>query len=326
MRKFFLFSAVLNLFDGAAGAAGAAGGDGTGAAAEGAAQGETNGIPGTTRRGRSGALSNVVYGKQPEGVESPAAGENRQTNERPVTSSTQDERRQRYNEVRNGEFKDMFDEEFQGILNRRFKDFKGDRAALDAQKPIMDMLQQRYGTKEGDVQGLMQALENDDAYWSEAADEAGLSVQQYKEFQRLQRQNAALMEQQKAREGQEKANAQLQSWYQEAESVRQKYPTFDLNAEVKNPEFLSMLRSGVPMDHAYMVMHMEDIVNGVAQNTAQQTQKQVVQHIRARGARPAENGTSAQSAFTVKSDVTKLTKADRAEIARRAARGEKITF
>lgn len=326
MRKFFLFSAVLNLFDGAAGAAGAAGGDGTGAAAEGAAQGETNGIPGTTRRGRSGALSNVVYGKQPEGVESPAAGENRQTNERPATSSTQDERRQRYNEVRNGEFKDMFDEEFQGILNRRFKEFKGDRAVLDAQKPIMDMLRQRYGIKEGDVQGLMQALENDDAYWSEAADEAGLSVQQYKEFQRLQRQNAALMEQQKAREGQEKANAQLQSWYQEAESVRQKYPTFDLNAEVKNPEFLSMLRSGVPMDHAYMVMHMEDIVNGVAQNTAQQTQKQVVQHIRARGARPAENGTSAQSAFTVKSDVTKLTKADRAEIARRAQRGENITF
>lgn len=87
-----------------------------------------------------------------------------------------------------------------------------------------------------------------------------------------------------------------------------------------------MLRAGVPVRHAYEVVHMEEIKAGVAQLTAQATEKQVVDGIRARGARPQENGTTSQSAFTVKDDVSKLSKKDRAEIARRAMMGEKITF
>ena len=54
--------------------------------------------------------------------------------------------------------------------------------------------------------------------------------------------------------------------------------------------------------------------------------QQVTDNVRARGARPAENGVSSGSGFLVKSDVSKLTKKDRAEIARRAAHGEKIVF
>ena len=64
----------------------------------------------------------------------------------------------------------------------------------------------------------------------------------------------------------------------------------------------------------------------VEQSAARAAEKQVVDTIRAKGARPAENGTAAQSAFTVKDDVSKLTREDRAEIARRAARGDSISF
>ena len=69
---------------------------------------------------------------------------------------------------------------------------------------------------------------------------------------------------------------------------------------------------------------MDEIKAGVAQNTARKTEKQVVDGIRAKGSRPAENGTSSQSAFTVKDDPHKWTKQDRAEVARRVARGETI--
>ena len=51
-----------------------------------------------------------------------------------------------------------------------------------------------------------------------------------------------------------------------------------------------------------------------------------VDGIRAKGARPQENGTTSQGAFIVKDDVSKLSKRDRAEIIRRAARGEHIEF
>ena len=85
-----------------------------------------------------------------------------------------------------------------------------------------------------------------------------------------------------------------------------------------------MLKAGVPVQHAYEVIHMDEIKAGVAQSTARQTEKQVVDGIRAKGNRPAENGTSSQSAFTVKDDPHKWTKQDRAEVARRVARGETI--
>ena len=153
-----------------------------------------------------------------------------------------------------------------------------------------------------------------------------MSVEQYKQFQKLQRENAALLKAQRQQQSQQAAQQQLQKWYSEAEQVKGLYPSFDLNAEVKNPQFLAMLRAGVPVQHAYEVVHMEDIKAGVARMQAKATEKQVVDGIRAKGARPPENGTAAQSAFTVKDDVSKLTRKDRAEIARRVARGEHITF
>ena len=54
--------------------------------------------------------------------------------------------------------------------------------------------------------------------------------------------------------------------------------------------------------------------------------KNTVAKIKNKSSRPAENGTSSSSSAIVKSDVSNLTKADRAEIARRAAKGEIISF
>lgn len=59
---------------------------------------------------------------------------------------------------------------------------------------------------------------------------------------------------------------------------------------------------------------------------AQTIESKVAKSIAANGARPTENGTGAQSAAVVKSDVSQLTRADRDEIRRRVARGEKIRF
>ena len=134
------------------------------------------------------------------------------------------------------------------------------------------------------------------------------------------------MRQQRQRQNDQRAQQQLQQWYGEAEQVKSLYPSFDLNAEVKNPQFLSMLRAGVPVRHAYEVVHMDQIKAGVAAMQAKATEKQVVDGIRAKGARPQENGTTSQGAFIVKDDVSKLSKRDRAEIIRRAARGEHIEF
>ena len=242
----------------------------------------------------------------------------------PTTSNTLEDKRRAFQELVSGEYKDIYTEETQRIIDRRFRETKNLEERAARQQPIVDMLMQRYKIADGDLGKLAAAVENDDAYWSEAAEEAGMSVEQYKQFQKLQRENAALLREQKARRSQQAAQQQLQKWYSEGEQVKAAYPDFDLGAECKNPQFLSMLKAGVPVQLAYEVLHIDAIKAGVAQDTARQTEKQVVDGIRAKGARPSEAGTSPKSSFVVKDDPSKWTKKDRAEIARRVARGETI--
>ncbi len=327
--------------------AAAPGGDSTGA------QGGSQATPAPTRRGGPldagrdtkmpaarrrgpGDTQRVLYGKQPapavagdqggaSGGTPPAAGGDKDGEVKP-TSSTLDEKRRAYRELMEGEYKDVYTEDTQRIIDRRFRETRNLEERLGQFQPVIDLLMQRYKIADGDPSKLAQAVENDDAYWSQAAEEAGMSVEQYKKFQRLQRENAALLQAQQQSQAQKRANEKLQQWYTEAEQVKALYPSFDLSAEAQNPQFLAMLRSGVPVQHAYEVIHMEEIKAGVAALQAKATEKQVVDGIRAKGARPQENGISSQGAFTVKDDVSKLTRKDRAEIARRASMGETITF
>lgn len=319
---------TLDLFDGAAGAAASGAGEGAGSGTQGETQ-QTS--PAATRRGSSGEYSNVKFGKQDQ----PAAAGGQQANPSDAgeeskkqgvetTSDTLEDKRKAFRALVDGEYKDQYTEDTQRIIDRRFRETKNLETQLSQQKPILDMLMQRYKIADGDLGKLTQAIENDNAYWSQAAEEAGMSVEQYKQFQKLQRENLALRQAQRKRQSQQAAQQQLQKWYGEAEQMKADYPEFDLAAESKDPQFLSMLRSGVPVRLAYEVKHMDEIKAGVAQNTAKTTEKQVVEGIRAKGARPAENGTSSQSAFVVKDDPSQWTKKDRAEVVKRAARGEKI--
>ena len=328
-----LLNVSLRLFDGEGGAAAPAAGEG---APDGGNKGGSQASPAPTRRGKSGDFKNVLFGKQgseptaagsepsAEGQAQPSAAGKGKEGDVVTTSNTLEERRKAFQELVNGEYKDIYTEETQRIIDRRFREARNLEQQAAKQQPVIDMLMQRYKISDGDMSKLAQAVENDDAYWSEAAEEAGMSVEQYKQFQKLQRENAALLRAQRMRQNQQAAQQQLQKWYGEGEQVKAVYPDFDLSTESKNPQFLAMLKAGVPVQHAYEVIHMDEIKAGVAQNTARKTEKQVVDGIRAKGSRPAENGTSSQSAFTVKDDPHKWTKQDRAEVARRVARGETI--
>ena len=328
-----LLDVSLRLFDGEGGAAAPAAGEG---AADDGNKGGFQASPAPTRRGKSGGFQNVLFGKQgdeptaagdepgPEGKAQPSAAGKGKEGDVVTTSNTLEDRRKAFQELVNGEYKDIYTEETQRIIDRRFREARNLEERAAKQQPVIDMLMQRYKIADGDLGKLAAAVENDNAYWSEAAEEAGMSVEQYKQFQRLKRENDALLRAQRMRQNQQAAQQQLQKWYSEGEQVKAVYPDFDLGTESKNPQFISMLKAGVPVQHAYEVIHMDEIKAGVAQNTARQTEKRVVDGIRAKGSRPAENGTSSQSAFTVKDDPHKWTKKDREEVARRVARGETI--
>ena len=313
---------------------GEGGGDGgasAGAAADtGSGQGDAleAAIPAAPTRRQKDAYANVVFGKQASSGEQTDASatvgtQEEKPTEKPAEESPED-RQKAYTELVRGKYKDLFTQDTQRIINQRFKETKQTEAQLQKQSAVLDILMAKYNAK--DLDGLKESIENDDRMWEDAADEAGMTVKQYKEFTRLQRENREYLAKEQELETQRKADEIMNQWNQEAEALRQKFPQFDLNAECQNPQFTNMLRHGTPVEVAYKAIHLDEIVTEAMKTTAQAAEKRVVDNVRAKGTRPVENGLSSQSTFTVKSDVTKLTKADREEIARRVSRGERISF
>lgn len=326
----------LHLFDGAAGGAAAgapAGAEGGDAAQSGASTlPKAEKRPGSSRRAKAGAFDNVVFGKQEDAPGAAAAtsdaGKIGEGNASGVstTSNTLEERRKAFNDLIEGEYKDLYTEKFNNYVNRRFKDLKGMETSLSAQKPVMDMLMQRYNITDGDVGKLQKALEQDDAYWEEAADKAGLSIEQYKAMQKLERENAELRQMRQRQLGEQQAQQQMAKWAADEKALKEVYPSFDLRNELANRQFRDLLKANIPMQQAYELMHMEEIKASTARVAAQSAGQQMVAKIQSRASRPQENGTSSSSAVITKSDVHSLNRKDRAEIARRAQRGDIIKF
>ena len=336
MYQFKLLNIDLRMFDGGAAAAGGAvggGGDSAGSASTGSDAGTQTTLAETKRNGssrrsrNSGALSNVVYGKQEAANTSPAAeGTTKGNTDVSVTSDTFEAKRAAFEELISGEYKDIFTERTQAIIDRRFKETKNLEAQLKGQQPVIDMLMAKYNIADGDINKLTQAIDKDDTYWEEAAEEAGLTVEQYKTVQKLKRENDAFRRMQRAQEGQRMADAQFNEWMRQGEALKATYPDFDFKTELNNRDFMQMLKNGVPVQHAYEVVHLNELINGAARTAAKQAEQNTVAKLKSKAERPSENGTSSSSSAVIKSDVSSLTKADRAEIARRAARGEIIKF
>lgn len=305
--------------------------DGEGGGAEAPAQGETQAGAGNTRQSKSGALSDVKYGKQPEAetqTEVQSAAETEKVKDVETTSDALEAKKKAFRELINGEYKDLYTQETQRMIDRRFKEARENEKRMKAYQPVLDTLMERYGIEDGDAKRLMEAVDNDHAYWSEAAEAAGMSEDQYKAFRQLKRENAELLRAQQAQQQEALIRAQGEKWFKEAEAmkVNPMYQNFDLSQELQNQEFLSLLQAGTPMEHAYKVMHLDELMANAVQQAAVSTEKKVADSVRAKGSRPSENGTNSNSAFVTKTDPSKLTRADFEEIERRVARGERISF
>lgn len=117
---------------------------------------------------------------------------------------------------------------------------------------------------------------------------------------------------------------------EQGQVLRQKYPDFDLQRELKDPVFAKLTAPGVgvSVEDAYYTVHRREIENAALQVAAQKTAQQISNAIRAGGGRPEENGTSAMgpsvSAFDYRTASREQREALKARIRLAGARGEKI--
>ena len=207
-------------------------------------------------------------------------------------------------------------------------------------KGLLEALGEAYGIDAQDANNLAaltDAIKNgkvkNDEYYETMAAERGISVKTAREMDRmeseLQRANAEKQRTEQLRvamEHQQRAAAVRAQWEAEAAQLKVKYPEFELDEVLNNPSVADMIRRGIGLEAAYRAAYFDKLMEASTARTAQQVEQGVAARIQQRAQRPAENGAHPGGAAEMKVDVAHMTAKQRAELAKRARRGERIVL
>lgn len=207
-------------------------------------------------------------------------------------------------------------------------------------KGLLEALGEAYGIDAQDANNLAaltDAIKNgkvkNDEYYETMAAERGISVKTAREMDRmeseLQRANAEKQRTEQLRaamEHQQRAAAVRAQWEAEAAQLKVKYPEFELDEVLNNPSVADMIRRGIGLEAAYRAAYFDKLMENQTARTAQQVEQGVAARIQQRAQRPAENGAHPGGAAEMKVDVAHMTAKQRAELAKRARRGERIVL
>lgn len=246
------------------------------------------------------------------------------------------EKRRAFGQLMQGEYAAEFEEALQRAAQVAVQNIQNNPQV----KALMDALGEAYGvdaSSPDSLAALTDAVKNgkvkNDAYYETLAAEKGISVKTAREMDRmegeLQRANAEKQRAEQMRaaaEHQQRVAAVQAQWQAEAEKLQQKYPSFALDEVLNNPAVADMIRRGIGLEAAYRAAYFDQLIENQTALTAKQVEQGVAARIQQRGQRPTENGVRPGGAAETKVDVEHMTRAQRAELARRARRGERIVL
>lgn len=288
---------------------------GDGGTGDGGASGVQAGVSLPATKADKNPLKDVKYGIQDGDVAQPA----------PV-QDVQADRNTAFEAMIKGEYRDLYNARVEDTVQKRLKNTKETVERYNALTPTLELLAKKYGVDMNDIQALNKAIDEDDSYFEDEALEKGITVEQLKSIRKMERENAELKRQMQEQAKRENADRLYAQWMDDSQKLKGIYPGFDLQAELQNPRFTDLLRNHIDVRTAYEVIHKDEIIPAAMQFTARQVEQKLTNKIMAGAGRPVENSLNSASASVVRSDVSQLSKADRAEINRRVANGEKIRF
>ena len=241
---------------------------------------------------------------------------------------TEQQREEMFRALIKGEYKDLYEREIRRLLQNRFRHSDAKLRRLDALSPLLDRLCARFGVDPGDVEGLQRALDAEDAQAAKPrpaeghSEAAGATVEDAAD----EADAAFTAGDERGDQQEDLSGAIVSAWLTQAEALREIVPDFDFSRESANEDFARLLAAGLPVETAYEIVHRDELLESGMRYAARETERRLLGALAARGGRPGENALSSSGAALVKSDPRSMTKAERREIARRAMRGEKITF
>lgn len=209
-------------------------------------------------------------------------------------------KREEFERLIRGEYRQEFDERVKRIIDRRFRETRTLKEQAARTQPVVDFLKEAYG--EADETVLLERLTAEKA--AKTPKDAAKTLLREKGAKEIERR-----------------------WRDEADAARKIHPEMDLLNEIQNPRFRSLLRAGVDVATAYETTHARELTRMAMRYAAERARENTIRDIRARGLRPDENGADGRGASKIAPPrVANMTRAQREDIERRAARGEKVRF
>ena len=299
--------------------------------------------PGKAAKAAGNALSPAMSA---EGGADAGAHQNGEPSAEKTTGETQQQeepkqadpaqKRRAFGQLMQGEYAAEFEEAMQRAAQLAVQSVQENPAV----KGLLEALGEAYGIDAGNAENLEALTEavksgkvKNDEYYETLAAERGISVKTARELDKmegeLQRANAEKQRAEQMRlaaEHQQRAAAVRAQWEAEAAQLKEKYPAFELDEVLNNPSVADMIRRGIGLEAAYRAAYFDQLMTESTARTAKQVEQGVAARIQQRAQRPAENGAHPGAAAETKVDVAHMTAKQRAELAKRARRGERIVL
>ena len=273
----------------------------------------------------------ILYGKQNAadlGVKSEGKAQDAPDPEESLEKKAQ-EQEETFDSLIHGKYKEDLKKQVKEILDKRFKNNADLEKQVSSMRELLENTARGYGldpASESLLDDIRKAQDADDELYAKEAYEHGMSVGDYKKSIAREREMKTLQEKVREHEEREAHHAWIQNLQEQVPEVQKTFPAFNLDEEMKNPNFAYLVRPGSPtsIEDAMYAIHHREILTGVVKTAAEQASLKTANAVAANGARPKEGGLSSVPPTIVKSDPSKWTKEDRAAIRDRVARGEKI--
>ena len=232
-------------------------------------------------------------------------------------------------EAKKGKFKELYGRDVANAIQDRFRNQQDANETLAKLQPALSALAKQRGLNEGDYEGLANSILDDDSLYEDEAEQAGMTVEGYKLYQRMEAENQRLKAQEQEEQQQMFFRQHLQGLARQAEELKQTYPDFDLMTEMQNETFrrLTAPNSGLSVRDAFYAIHHDQLEGQTMAYGIQRAQQQISQTLQANRSRPTEGALQkGQQASDIAIDARSMTREQRQNLIERARRGEKIVL
>lgn len=289
---------------------------------EGGASGVSGGASAEASLNTGASESRVEYGLDPN--EGAAAEGQNGTDE--GGASTPEDLDEEFNELIRGKYKKQFGARMQEGIQNRFKNSQNYEVQVGQYQEAVAPLLAMYGLKADDINGLKNAIANDDGLISGFADDNGMTSDKAREYLK-QKWDAQLGNEFRARiEEEQQKQEQFNEWNEQAAELSESVPNFDFDAEMQNDNFVDFLAKGNSVKDAFILTHFAELMMQSNSQSQENATRNVVEQLNQRAVRPVEGASNPQPAVVRKTDPSKFTKEDMMEIRNRVLSGETIRF